>query len=237
MDFARKHIPGGRSFFFFGHNDDVDQNYEDIYPGGGDINWQTTAAKIKVQSTDASDAAAGIGTRQVEIHGLSATGVDQDEVITMNGVAAVESALTYIRVNKLHNETVGTYGGSHEGDIECRVTNETFANGDLLSKMVGEEGVFNVSVQYGLGEASNGFWSVPLGKVMYITHLTVNVQTGANKSVDIILYEREGILNVSAPFDPRRILWNRFGIEGVHEEPFKSQIKIKALTDVWIRAK
>ncbi len=237
LDFARKHIPGGRSFFFFGHNDTVDTAYEDIYPGGGDINWQTTAAKIKVQSSNASDASAGIGTRQVEIHGLSATGVDQDEVITMNGITAVESSLTYIRVNKLHNENVGTYGGSHEGDIECRVTNATFANGALLSKMVGEEGNVDVSVQYGLGEASNGFWSVPLGKVMYITHLTVNVQIGTNKTVDIILYEREGILNTSAPMDPRRIIWNAFGVEGVHDEEFKSHIKIKALTDIWFRAK
>jgi len=237
LDFARKHIPGGRSFFFFGHNDEVDTAYEDVYPGGGDINWQTTAAKIKVQSSNASDASAGIGTRQIEVHGLSATGADQDEVITMNGTTAVESSLTYIRVNKMHNENVGTYGGSHEGDIECRVTNATFANGALLSKMVGEEGNVDVSVQYGLGEASNGYWSVPLGKVMYITHLTVNVQVGTNKTVDIILYEREGILNVSAPFDPRRILWNAFGVEGVHDEPFKSHIKIKALTDIWFRAK
>jgi len=237
LDFARKHIPGGRAFFFFGHSDDVDTAYEDIYPGGGDINWQTTAAKIKVQSSNASDTSDGIGVRSIEIHGLSATGADQDEVIVMNGVTAVESSLTYIRVNKMHSETVGTYGGSHEGDIECRVTNAIFANGALLSKMVGEEGSVNVSVQYGLGEASNGYWTVPLDKVLYITDLSVNVQIGTNKTADIILYEREGILNTSAPQDPRRIIWNRFGIEGAHQETFKSHVKIKQLTDLWFRAK
>ncbi len=72
---------------------------------------------------------------------------------------------------------------------------------------------------------------------MYITHLTVNVQIGTNKTVDIILYEREGILDTSAPMDPRRIIWNAFGVEGRVNEIFKSHIKIKALTDIWFRAK
>ena len=136
----------------------------------------------------------------------------------------------------MHNETVGTYGGSHEGDVECRVTNAIFANGDLLSKMVGEEGNAGDNPQYGLGEASNGYWTVPLGKVLYITNITVNIQAGTNKSADVILYEREGILDTSAPMDPRRIIWNRFDIEGAHTEIFKSHIKIKGLTDLWFRA-
>ena len=236
LDFARRHIPGGRAFFFFGNNASVGTSYEDIWAGDGDIQWQTTAAKIKVASSDAADTSAGLGVRSVEIHGLSATGVDQDEVITMSGVTAVESSLTYIRVNKLHSETCGTYGGSHQGDIECRVTNATFANGALLSVMKGEEGAVDTAVVYGVGEASNGFWSVPLGKVLYITDLTVNVQAGTNKSADVILYEREDILDSSVPVAPRRILWNRFDIEGAHTETFKSHIKIKALTDLWFRA-
>ena len=236
LDFARKHIPGGRAFFFFGHNDLIGTAWEDVWSGSTNINWQTVAAKIKVQSSDAVDTSDGVGVRSVELHGLSATGVDQDEVITMNGTTAVESALTYIRVNKLHSETCGTYGGSHQGKIECRVTNAIFANGALLSIMDGEEGSVDTAVVYGSGEANNGYWSVPLGKVLYITDLSVNVQTGTNKSADIILYEREDILDTTAPVAPRRILWNRFDMEGAHGETFKSHIKIKALTDLFFRA-
>ncbi len=56
LDFARKHIPGGRSFFFFGKNDALQNGvFEGVWNGGGDIQWQTTAAKIKVQSTNAAD--------------------------------------------------------------------------------------------------------------------------------------------------------------------------------------
>ena len=234
LDFARKHIPGGRAFFF-GKNDALQNGvFEDVWNGGGDIQWQTTAAKIKVQSTNAADTSNGSGLRSVEIHGLSATGADQSEVLALNGVTAVESALTYIRVNLVHNEEVGTYGGSHEGDIEVRVTNATFGNGALLASLTGQEGLVNVSSQYGIGEAQNGFTSVPLGKVAYITR--IQVIPNASKPITIILYERDGLLTVSAPFQPRRILWQEEEVEIPIDKEFKSHIKIKSLTDLFFRA-
>jgi len=236
LDFARKHIPGGRAFFFFGHNDDVGTSYEDIWPGQGDINWLEEAVTVEVSSSNAADTSAGIGTRSVELHGLSSTGADQDEVIVMAGTSTTESANTYTRVNKMHNETVGTYGGSHEGDISA-YSRGGATEGLLLAKMVGEEGSVDTSVQYGIGEASNAFWTVPLDKVLYITDLSINVQASGNKTADIILYEREGILDVTAPMDPRRIIWNRFDVVGAHTETFKSHIKIKNLTDLFFRAK
>ncbi len=235
LDFARKHIPGGRSFFFFGHNNALQNGvFEDVWGGGGDIQWQTTAAKVKVASTHAADTSAGLGLRSVEIHGLSATGADQDEVLSLSGATPVESALTYIRVNLVHNEEVGTYGGSHQGGIEVRVTNATFGNGALLAKLEGIEGAEDSGVQYGYGEAQNGFTSVPLGKVAYITRLEVIPK--ANKPIDVILYERDGLLTVSAPFQPRRILWSAEELENPVEKEFKSHIKIKALADLFFRA-
>ncbi len=235
LDYARKHIPGGRSFFFFGKNDALQNGvFEDVWNGGGDIQWQTVAAKIKVQSTNAADTSDGSGLRSVEIHGLSATGVDQKEVLALNGVTAVESALTYIRVNLVHNEEVGTYGGSHEGDIEVRVTNVTFSSGALLASMTGQEGSVNVSSQYGIGEAQNGFTSIPLGKVAYITR--IEVIPNASKPITIILYERDGLLTVSAPFQPRRIIWQEEEVEIPIEKEFKSHIKIKSLADLFFRA-
>ena len=233
LDFARKHIPGGRAFFFFGFNDTIGTTYEDVHPNGGDITWLTTASVIEIVSTHADDAAAGLGVQSVEVHGLSALGVDQDEVIATGGLTAVTSSLTYIRVNKMHNEAVGTYGGSHRGKISCSV----LSSGSVLSVMTGVEGNEGDNVQYGSGEAGNGYWSVPLGKVMYITRLEVVPVVGTNKTVDVALYEREGILNFdSAPFDPRRVLWAVREIDFPVEKVFKAHLKIKALTDVFFRA-
>ena len=198
---ARMHVPGQRSFFFFGENAAVGTAYEDIWPTGGDIPWQTTASTVSVYSSDAAE---------------------------------VDSSLSYIRINKMHNETVGTYGGSHKGDITLRVTSGS-KSGAIMSVMTGVEGSVDTSVQYGYGEAQNGFYSVPLGKVMYITSIEVVTNIGTNKSVDVVLYEREGILNTSAPFDPRRVIWSEAGVDVPLEKPFTSHIKIKALTDVFFR--
>jgi hypothetical protein len=233
LDAARQHITGQRSFFFFGFNDVVGTSWEDIHPNGGDINWLTTAGKVEVLSSDAADTSAGLGVRSVEIHGLSATGEDQDEVIVMNGTSAVQSSLDYIRVNKMHSETCGTYGGSHQGDITCRVT----GGGATLSMMTGEEGPVDTSVQYGSGEAGNGYWTVPLGKVMYITRLSVIPDVSSNKTVTVALYEREDILDTSVPVAPRRVIWQESSATEAIVKDFKSHIKIKALTDIWFRAK
>ena len=237
LDTARVHIVGQSAEFFFGHNNALQNGvFEDVWAGGGDIQWQTVAAKVKVASSNAADTATGpgLGLQSVEIHGLSATGADQSEVLDLAGTTAVESALTYIRVNIVHNEEVGTYGGSHQGDIEVRVTNATFANGALLATMEGIEGAAGSSVQYGFGEAQNGFSSVPLGKVMYITRLGVIPK--ANKPINVILYEREGLLTVADPFQPRRILWSAEELEAPVEKEFKSHVKIKALADIFFRA-
>lgn len=235
LDAARIHIAGQRSFFFFGFNDVVNTTWVDIHPTSGNINWQTAAVSIEVISSSAADngTTPGLGVQSVEVHGLSATGADQSEVILTNGTAAVAGALTYFRVNKMHSETCGTYGGSHQGDITCRVASA----GAILSKMTGEEGSVDTAVVYGSGESGNGYWSVPLGKVMYLTRLEVIPDVSGNKTVTVALYEREDILDVTTPFAPRRVLWQAANITSSVEKVFKSHIKIKALTDVWFRAK
>ncbi len=235
LDTARIHITGQSADFFFGENNTlVNGTFNDVYAALGNINWQTTAAKIKMKSTHAADTASGLGLQKVEIHGLSDAGVDQKEVLALSGVTPVESALSYIRVSLVHNEEVGTYGGSHRGTIEWRVTNATFGSGALLGQMTGIEGVEDSSVQFGYGEAQNGFTSVPLGKVMYITRLEVVPR--ANKPINVILYERDSLLQIADPFIPRRVIWSADEVQDPIEKEFKSHIKIKALTDIWFRA-
>ena len=233
---ARKHITGQRSFFFFGFNEGIASGtWEDIWAATGSIPWLTSAGKVEVVSSHAADngTSPGLGVRSVEVHGLSATGVDQDEVILTNGTTAVQSTLDYYRVNKMHSEVAGTVGGSHQGDITCRVTGA----GATLSKMTGIEGASGASVQYGSGESGNGFWSVPLGKVMYITRLEVIPNIKASQTIDIALYERESILDITGDVAPRRVIWDAIEIDAAVEKVFKSHIKIKALTDLWFRGK
>ncbi len=238
LDYAREHIPGGRAFFFFGFNDAVGNSaFEDIHPGSANIDWLKTATTVEIFSSHAADDTAGLGLRSVEIHGLSLTGVDQKETVQLDGTTHVFSTKEYIRLNKMHNEDVGTYGGSHQGDITFQSKCDG-CTGTAMGMMTGIEGAADSTVQYGSGEAGNGYWTVPLGKVMYITRLEVIPDVATNKFVDIVLYEREGVLTTTtAPFLPRRVLWQERSIDSSISKEFKSHIKIKGLTDVFFRAK
>jgi len=234
FEMARRQIKNSRSFFFFGENEAVGGSYEDIWPTGGDIPWQTAADFIHVNSSNVNDISTGSGGRSIEIHGLGFDGKDQDEIIQLRGADFAISTLSYCRLNKAHLEDVGTYGGAHQGDLTLRYGSST---GAIASLMTGGEGSVNGSVQYGFGEALNGFYSVPLGKILYITRIEVTPDVSTNKTVDIVLYEREGLLTTgSAPFLPRRVLWHTEGIDSHLVKVFKSHIKIKPLTDIWFRA-
>jgi hypothetical protein len=236
LELARRQITGQEARFIFGHTKTlVNGTWSDVWAGAGNYPWQQVGAKIKVKSSSTADTVGGLGLQSVEIHGLSSLdGSDQEEIINLNGTTPVESALSYSRVTLAHNQEVGTYGGSHQGDIELRVTNATFANGALIGKMEGKEGAADSSVQYGYGEANNGFLSVPKGLVAYITRL--EVIPNAAKPIDIVLYEREGILLQNPPYLPRREIWGADAVDVPIEKVFKSHIKIKSLTDLWFRA-
>jgi len=162
--------------------------------------------------------------------------VDQKETVDLDGTTEVDTVLSYVRVTKLHNETVGTYGGSHQGDITARVGSSGAKTGDILAVMTGQEGVVDSSVQYGTGEASGGHWSVPLGKVAYLIGGRIFINTTGTKTADLVLYEREGILDTSPPYLPRRIIWSAVEVQGVIPIQLLHFQKIKKLTDIWFRA-
>ncbi len=236
LEYARIQQSGSdRAFFFFGQNNALASGvWSDVTTAEVDLHWAVAASKMKVKSTHADDTSGGDGLRSIEIHGLDSSGVANEEILSLSGSTPVETVNSYYRVTLVHNETVGTYGGSHRGDIEFRVTNETFTNGALLGIMKGIEGNADSSVQYGFGEAQLGFTSTPLGKVLYIARLEV-IPNGS-KAISVALYEREDILDVTTPFSPRRVLWSTDEIKAPVEKEFKSHIKIKALADVYFRA-
>lgn len=233
LEAARSHITGNNAEFFIGHNSAF-STIEDIWATGGTVPWSSSAVSLEVLSTNANDDGTGTplgGLHSVEIHGLDATGADQEEVVVLNGTTPVALANTYTRINKMHSQEAGTYGGSHQGNITLRIP-----SGATWSTMTGNEGVVNSSIQYGSGESGNGFYTVPLGKVLYITQLAYHPDVSANKSMTIKLYEREDILNTADTFGPRREIWGVDAINTGDIVPFPSHIKIKPLTDIWFRA-
>ena len=62
---------------------------------------------MKLASTSANDTAAGTGIRKVRIHYLDADHVPHEEVVTLNGLTAVNTVATDIyRINRLHADEV-----------------------------------------------------------------------------------------------------------------------------------
>ena len=169
------------------------------------------------------------GAQCIEIHGLNSTGVDTEEIVCMNGTTAVILANTYIRINNIHLQTVGSQQGGNFDNITLQVQ----GGGDVLSQIFGfETGSINTKL-YGHGEDNNGIYSIPLNRIAYLTSIEIIV-TGT-KAADVVLYEAEGVLRNASPFLPRRVLWQGFDLLGSLEHKFDSFIKIKPLTDIWFR--
>jgi len=71
----------------------------------------------------------------------------------------------------------------------------------------------------------------------YLTGIRVIPTLTAGETISVALFEREGILNTSAPFDPRRVIWSEEDFTTLAPVVFSSHIKIKGLTDLFFRAK
>ena len=169
-----------------------------------------------------------LGAHTIEIHGLNASGMDSEEIIHMNGTTPVDLANSYIRINNIHLQAVGTQQGGNYGDITLRID----GGGDTLSQIQGFESVGNPT--YGHGEDNSGIWSIPANRIAYLTAIEVSVDS--SKTANVMLYEAEGALRNTSSFLPRRVLWQAFNIAGDISHDFRSFVKIKPLTDLFFRA-
>jgi hypothetical protein len=136
-----------------GINEDVDAGTEDVVEAGATyvgmpvIPTQAGEA-LNVVSGSANDTSAGTGTRTIKVCGLSATGVYQEETITMNGTTPVITSSTWLRVFRAFGVTAGS-GGTNAGAITVK-HNVTTAN------------IFAV-IKAGRAQACNAVFTVPAG--------------------------------------------------------------------------
>lgn len=139
-----------------------------------------TAETVEVFSSSANDTSAGTGARTVRITGLEsfATTTLTQETLTMNGVTAVTSSNTYVRILKVEVLTAGS-GGSNAGTITCRHTTTT-AN------------IFDV-MQIGDNESLNAVCTIPGSKVGVLKVINVATTFAANNGVLVLsLWRKDG---------------------------------------------
>lgn len=135
---------------------------------------QPGGQQMQVQSSSASDTAAGTGVRTMMIHYLDASGNDQTETITMNGVTPVLTVATNIRfVNELHTQTVGS---------------NNFAVGTITITPVATPGTVYNQIDPNNNIDLSSQFMVPSGKVFIMESLAAEGGASAGgKSADIRL--------------------------------------------------
>jgi len=179
FEVAQGNVPGMAILHKFGENPDIDSagGYEDIWGGGGHYTGQdaTAAETLELFSSDANDTSAGTGARTVEIFGLDAAYADQSETISLNGVTAVTSVNTYIRMNRMIVRTAGS-GGKNAGTLTCRQTTTT-AN------------VMGV-IQIGYNQTMIAAWTVPAGEEGYFLQWYAGVANKTSGAIEIRLLVR-----------------------------------------------
>lgn len=156
-DIARGNIPTRTQFSKMGFNPDVDTAEEDLWYVGGLYVWPTAPMQMEVVSSSADDAAAGTGARTVCIDYLTGTFEPKQEIVTLNGVAAVPTVATDMyRINRIWVVTAGT-GNVSAGNINIR----NLADTPIYSQ-----------IPAGFTRARNAMYAVPAGVALYVTQLT-----------------------------------------------------------------
>lgn len=168
-------LPGWQVVRLAGNNPDIDilTLPEDIWEPGGLYPFQSTAQILEVLSSDANDTAAGTGARTVLISGLNANWELITELKTMNGITPVVTTQSFLRVNSIRVITAGA-GESNLGTITLRVS-----PGGATLAVIGFLGT------QGNGVSFNGIFSVPLGKRVWVTNVTTNIQLEPSGTIQV----------------------------------------------------
>jgi hypothetical protein len=132
---------------------------------------------MTVASDDALDDAgtAAGGAHTIVLQGLDANWDEQEETVTMDGTNGVVTSKTWIRVNRLFVDEIGTHSsGTNVGVITCTQTSS---------------GNIEVEILAGVGQSFNAEWTVPLNQIAKIKYFWANI--GKNEDAIIRFITRE----------------------------------------------
>jgi hypothetical protein len=162
---AEGDIAGHTPFSKLGYNGNVGATEEDIWTQSSVYVFPASPMQMELVSSSAEDdpdkggAVAGIGIHQVRIGYLDNTYASKSELVTLNGASPVSTVATNIlRVNSIRATITGT-GKVAAGIISCR--------------MIGGAATVYRSIEVGFTRGRGLIYTVPLGKTLYLTSLSV----------------------------------------------------------------
>ncbi len=154
---AKGLISGHSVMHKFGRNPDIDAGFETIWNGGGIYTGHNATAAQTVEvfsSDDADNGGTSTGAVTVELQGLDTNWLQITETVTLDGTTKVDSAKTYIRMDRAIVRSGASATAANLGTITVRQKTTT-AN------------IFAV-LPIGYNETMIAAYTIPAGKTGYL---------------------------------------------------------------------
>lgn len=221
LEAAANNLPGQAVMVKFGYNPDIDiaSTPEDIWGSGGVATWQTTAQTLSTVSASANDASGGSGAITVKFFGLDGNFNEIEEEITLNGVGAVLTTNTFLRVFRAYVTSVGTYHGANDG---------------ILTTTYSSTGNAAISILAGKGQSETTLYTIPAGKVGFLHSYGIHYDSTGTPVVDMTLWQCPNADDVATPFSgAKRVVVNLAGLNADQRDILEVPIRLAPKTDLW----
>lgn len=208
----------------FGKHEDIPSSFVPLSIGGIYQTPQVSGATtLRVKAGNINDSSTGSGAREVTLIGLDETGAEVTETLATNGTSpGAAGTITWLRVPRGYVSKTGTYASaaadSHAAEI---VIENSAGTADWLT-------IHKPDI--GRGQSQIGVYTVPLGKTAYV--FSYLLTTDSNKAVDFLFFQRESILDTTAPYQARRAIVEEIGIQGYLPGSFEGGQSFQELTDI-----
>jgi len=174
---ARGNMEGLAPVHKYGLNPDIDiaNGFETLWNGGeAYTGFDATGEEIvTVVSSSTADTSAGTGARDVTLFGLTVAGIEQSETVTMNGTTAVDSTLSYWRLDRVKCGAVGS-GGVNAGNITVAQKVTTAVIFAVLPIGYGSTMLAAFTIPAGKTGFFNSWFAAFAGKVKSISSVRLN---------------------------------------------------------------
>ena len=169
---AANKIRGATHVVLRGQNATIGTTPETYWVQSGAYTWNS-AAVLEITSTDnVADNAAGTGALTVTIEGLNASYAEISETIVMDGQTNSDTTAAFLRVNRMYVATSGS-GGVNAGTIYA-------STGAQVAGVPSVASTIRMTIAAGEGESRAALYTVPAGKVAYVTDVVAATSDGTN---------------------------------------------------------
>lgn len=124
FNIVRGEVDGFLIMDAYGHNEAVGGTLETVYQGSNRYTFLTAAEQLDVVSGSADDDVGGTGATEVTLYGLDANYAPISEAVALNGVAAVTTSASFLRINRAEVTAAGT-GRTNAGLIQIQTAATT----------------------------------------------------------------------------------------------------------------